>query len=571
MQKLPSNPLPPLERSHLASDLIAGLTFAVVNVPQAMGNALLASVNPVFGLYTLMVATPVGALFTSSVFMNVSTTGAMSVATGDALYFVPNAQKTSALITLVVLIGLIQLALGILKMGGLIRFVSQSVMTGFITGIALSIVLGAVPMVTGYASPHQSKFVRLGDTLVNWYRLDPATTFLGIATIGLIIGLGYTPLRKFAMILALAVITVVSTLMTMGLGIDSLELVGEIVQIPRSLPRPMLPNPSLIPTLLLPAVAISIIGLIQGAGVGQSYPNPDGKYPDVSRDFAGQGISNIVASFFQGIPGGGSMSGTALSVSAGARTRWSNLFAGLFVAAIVLVFVNIVNLIPMAALGGILVVVGFQSIQPKNIELAWHSGTIARTAMLLTLLATLAMPLQFAILAGVAFSILLHVFRSSNRVDVVQFVTVEAGFPLEQPAPSQLPDREITLLYAYGSLFFASASTFENKLPDVDGVRHAVVILLLRGQSEVGATLIGVLQRYAQALLANDGKLMIAGASAGLRDQLTRTGAMAIIGAENVFVEQPQLGAAMNEAIISAQTWLEQVESEQTDDDRTHE
>ena len=132
-----------------------------------MGNAVLATVNPVFGLYTLMVATPVGALFTSSVFMNVSTTGALSVAAGDALVYFPGEQKIAAMITLVLLVGLFQLTLGLLRLGSLIRFVSQSVMTGFITGIAILIVLGAIPDLTGYTSQHSSEILRLADTLLN--------------------------------------------------------------------------------------------------------------------------------------------------------------------------------------------------------------------------------------------------------------------------------------------------------------------------------------------------------------------------------------------------------------------
>ena len=140
-------------------------------------------------------------------------------------------------------------------------------------------------------------------------------------------------------------------ILTAALGIESLELVGEIATIPRSLPRPMLPDLSMVGIMLVPAVSIGIIGLVQGAGVGQSYPNPDGKYPNVSRDFTGQGVANMATSFFQGIPGGGSMSGTAVSVNAGVRSRWANIFAGILVAAIVLLFVDVVNLIPMTALG----------------------------------------------------------------------------------------------------------------------------------------------------------------------------------------------------------------------------
>lgn len=557
MQKTSSSSYLPLERNQFIADALAGLTFAVVNVPQAMGNAVLATVNPVFGLYTLMVATPVGALFTGSVFMNVSTTGALSVAVGDALVYYSGDQKTTALITLVLLIGLFQLASGVLRLGSLIRFVSQSVMTGFITGIALLIVFGAIPNLTGYTSSFNSEILSLADTLLNLNQADLPTLALGLLTIGLIVGFGFTPLRKFSMILALAVVTLLAVLATVVLSVDSLVLVGDIATIPRYLPRPMLPELSLIPALLLPALAISIIGLVQGAGVGQSYPNPDGKYPDVSRDFFGQGLGNIATSFFQGIPGGGSMSGTAVSINAGAQSRWANILAGLFVILIVLLFADAVKLIPMTALAGLLVVVGFQNIQPKQVALVWQTSLVARTAMVLTLLATIALPLQFAILVGVATSVMLYVFQSSNQLEVVEFVLAEDGFPDEQPAPAELPSHQITLLFTYGSLFFASASTFEQSLPVAGEAQQAVVVLILRGQPEVGSTFIGVLRRYTGTLQANGGKLILAGVSTRLRDQLDKTGTTELMGEENLFSEQEKLGAAMNEALAAARSWLD--------------
>lgn len=553
------------ERDQFTADLIAGLTFAMVNVPQAMGNAVLATVNPVFGLYTLMIATPVGALFTSSVFMNVSTTGALSVAAGDALVYFPSEQKLTALITLVFLIGVFQLALGLLKLGSLIRFVSQSVMTGFITGIAILIVLGAISDLTGYTSQHNSEILSLADTLLNLDQADPATLVLGLITIGLIVGFGRTRLNKFAMILALVVVTLLAILITAVFENDSLELVGDIATIPRYLPRPMLPDVSLVPALILPAVAIGIIGLVQGAGVGQSYPNPDGKYPDTSRDFSGQGLGNIAASLFQGIPGGGSMSGTAVSVNAGARSRWANILAGLFVILIVLLFADAVKLIPMTALGGLLIVVGFQNLQPRQIAIVWQTNMVARTAMVLTFAATIALPLQFAIIVGVAISVMLHVFQSSNQVKVVEFVPIEGGFPEERPVPAELTSGQIALLYTYGSLFFASADNFERHLPVADKAQQAVVILILRGRPEVGSTFIGVLRRYTRILQANGGKLMLSGVSPNLHSQLDRTGTTALIGEENLFPEKSQLGAAMNEALAVARSWLEQADSNRSE------
>ena len=566
MNKLSTNLDLPKDRNDLVADAIAGLTFAVVNVPQAMGNAVLATVDPVAGLYTLMIATPVGALFTGSVFMNVSTTGALSVAAGDALVNYSGDQKTTALITLAILIGMFQLIAGVLRLGSLIRFVSQSVMTGFITGIALLIILGAMPDVTGYTSPFNSEFLKLADTILNLNQFEPVTFILGLMTIALIVGLGFTPARKFSMVLALVVVTLLGVGITALLGETVFVTVGDITTIPRSLPRPALPDLLMIPALIMPALAISIIGLVQGAGVSQSYPNPDGKFPDVSRDFTGQGIANIAASFFSGIPGGGSMSGTAVTVNAGARSRWANILSGLFVILIVLLFAGIVKLIPMSALAGLLIVVGFQNLQPQQILMVWQTGRVAQTAMVLTLVATLALPLQYAILVGVAISIMMHVFRSSNLVRRVEFVPVEGGFPVEQPAPIKLADHEVTLLYAYGSLFFAAAATFEQNLPKADDAKEAVVILILRGQPEVGSTFIGVLRRYATTLQANGGHLMLTGVNPRLRYQLEKTGTLAFIGEENVFMERAQMGMAMNEALASAHAWLETVTPQESDD-----
>ncbi len=489
--------------------------------------------------------------------MNVSTTGALSVAAGDALVAFPVSQRTTAMVTLVLLIGLFQLLFGVLRLGSLLRFVSQSVMTGFITGIALLIILGAIPDLTGYTSAFNSEFLKLADTILNLRQGDTATLFIGLLTIGLIVGFGYTPLRKFSMILALVLVTLVALLLSEGFSVTSLVLVGDIATIPRSLPRPMLPDLTLIPALVLPALAIAIIGLVQGAGVGQSYPNPDGKYPDVSKDFSGQGISNIAASFFTGIPGGGSMSGTAVTVNAGALTRWANVLSGVFVVLIVLLFAGAVKLIPMSALAGLLVVVGYQNLQPEQIMMVWQAGLVSRTAMILTLLATLALPLQYAIVIGVAISVMVYVFRSSNQVRVLELVPVEGGFPFEQSAPVKLPDQEVTLLNIYGSLFFASAVTFEQNLPSADDAKQAVVIFILRGHPEVGSTFLGVVRRYATALQANGGHLMLAGVGPRLLDQLDKTGTLTLIGEENVYVEQAQIGKALNEALMAAKAWLD--------------
>jgi SulP family sulfate permease len=551
------------ERSHLASDLMAALTFAVVNVPQAMGHALLAMVNPVLGIYTLMVAVPVGAIFSSSVFMNVSTTGALSVAAGVVLLEFPAGQRAEALVVLVLLVGAIQLLAGVFRLGFLIRFVSNAVMTGFLNGVAVLIILGQLSDLTGYQSSFSNRVAQALDLLLRIGQINLQTTIIGVFTLALIVGLLWLKaLQRFAFIIAIAVATVLLALLTLtpmptAAYFIAVPTVGSISAIPRELPQLTLPQLSLVLSLWLPALSVAIIGLVQGAGVSQGTPNPDGHYPEVSRDFLGQGAANMATSLVGGIPAGGSVSGTVLIMGAGAKSRWGNIFVGLFVALVVLLAGPLVERVPMPALAALLIVAGFQGLRVEQAVMAWKTGRISKLVMLVTFLATLIVPLQFAVLFGVALSILLNTIRQSNKVIVTQWVLQPEGFPIEQPPPAQLPSHQFTLLHVYGSLFFAAAKSMEELLPRVGNATRAVVAINLRGKSEIGSTFMTVLQRYSEALQRNEGKLMLVGVDPAVRAQLAETGMLEVLGEENVFVATPQLGAALNQAVAAATEWLD--------------
>jgi len=550
------------KRSLLSSDLVAAFTFAVVNVPQAMGHALLATVNPVLGIYTLMVAVPIGAIFSSSVFMNVSTTGALAVAAGVVLVEIPAGQRAEALVVLVLLVGAIQLLAGLFRLGFLIRFVSNAVMTGFLNGVAVLIILGQLSDLTGYQSRFSNRVAQALDLLLRIGQINLQATTIGVFTLALIVGLLWLKaLQRFAFIISIAVATVVLAVLSLpalstAASFAAVPTVGGISAIPRELPQLALPQLSLVLSLWLPALSIAIIGLVQGAGVSQGTPNPDGRYPDVSRDFLGQGAANMATSLVGGIPAGGSVSGTALIIGAGAQSRWGNIFVGLFVALVVLLAGPLVERVPMPALAALLIVAGFQGLRVEQAVMAWKTGQISKVVMLVTFLTTLIVPLQFAVLFGVALSILLNTIHQSNKVVVTQWVLQPAGFPLEQPPPQRLPSHELTLLHVYGSLFFAAAKNMEEMLPAVGDATRAVVAINLRGKSEIGSTFVTVLQRYSQALQARQGKLMLVGVDPLVRDQLAKNGVLKLIGDENVFVATPQLGEALNQAVAAATAWL---------------
>jgi SulP family sulfate permease len=212
----------------------------------------------------------------------------------------------------------------------------------------------------------------------------------------------------------------------------------------------------------------------------------------------------------------------------------------------------------MPALAALLIVAGFQGLRIPQAQMIWNTGKVPATVMILTFVATLIVPLQYAVLAGVGFAILLYVFQESNKVIFTEIVPVPGGLPEERPAPAKLPSHRLTMLMVYGSLFFAAAKNLEDMLPDADDTTGAVVAIGLRGRTEIGSTFITVLQRYVTALQANSNRLMLVGVDPAVRDQLDRTGLLKTIGEENVFLATPQLGAAMNQAAAAAYAWLGQ-------------
>jgi SulP family sulfate permease len=494
--------------------------------------------------------------------MNISTTSALAVAAGDTLITYPESIRGTALVTLVLLIGIFQLILGLFRLGWVTRFIPFSVMTGFMTGVAVMIIIGQLGDFTGYYSAYSGKIAQLADLVVNLQSVIWATLAIGMVTILLIYGLAKTRVSKFSLILALVLSSGLAYLLNYFFATD-IKLVRDIADVPRSLPSLVLPDLSLLSPLIIPAIALAIIGLVQGAGVSQSFPNPDGKFSDVSRDFFAQGAANVAAGFFGGIPAGGSSSGTALMVSAGARSRWANIFGGITVALVVLLFANLVELVAMPALAGLVIVAGVSMINKDAIQTVWQTNTMSRTIMLVTFSSTLVMPLQYAVLVGVAISILLMVFQQSNTIRVMEWVVGESGWPVERPAPKKIKSGKVTVLYIYGNLFYAAADSFEKSLPAVEDARRSAVILLLRGYEDVGSTVSEVLRRYTQALQANHGKLILAGISPALRAQLQRTGMLDLIGKENIFLATKTIGEAGNAALRAATDWLAEASREQ--------
>jgi SulP family sulfate permease len=540
------------DTKNLPADIGASITMALVAVPDAIASAILAGVNPTYGFNALIVGTPIGSLFTSSQFMNIGSTAAMMLAVGGVLANFSAENILSALVTLTVLIGLFQLLLGVFKLGVFTRFISNAVMIGFFTGVATVLILGQLGDLTGFESDYSNKVMQTVDLLLNLDQVDWPSLLTGLATIGVIILFGRTRLRNYSLAIALLLASVA----VLVLGLESVELVGDSFQITASFPTPTVPDLSMVRGLIMPSIAIGLLGLIQAAGISQTIPNPDGQYPDPSGDFRGQGIANFASGLFKGLPLGGSLGGTSIMLSAGAKSRWANVIMGLFVAIFVFFFADQVEKAALPAIAAVLIVAGFGVYNFEEIKDIWDVSRSSRLVMLVTFLATLVLDIQEAVFIGIILSILDFVYTSAQDVQVVELVEKKEGVFEERPCPAELRDNSITILYAWGALFFASARTIEDLLPDASEAKRAVVILRMHGRSRIGSTFIQIVERYAGRLQANGGKLMLSGLSQNVWDQLERTETFEALPESDVFLADEILGGSTKQAFSTAQDWL---------------
>lgn len=535
------------------SDLSAGITLGIESIPDAMASALLAGVNPIQGVYAVLLSTPVGALFTSSVFMSIQTTSAMSL----IVFSVPQIRQSENglgyLMALALLTGLFMILLGMLKMGTMLRFVPKSVMTGFINGVAVLIILGQLSDLTGYNAQGANKVFKTIDLLLHFRQIHLPAFFIGLFTIVMIVMLTETRLKSFGLVAAL----ILASLLVPVLKLEQVVLVSDIAEIPKSLPLPAFPPLSAFPAMIIPAIALALVGLVQGAGVSQTYANPDGKYPDFSGDFIGQGVANLAAGLFRGMPVGGSLSATALVVNSGARTRFANISAGLTMLVALLIFTQVIGALAMPALAGLLIVIGYQTLKIDDLIMVWKVGLIQATIMVVTFVSTLFIPLQYAVLMGVGVSVIMYVFRQSNKITIKEWIYKPGGLFDEQDVPADLPSNQVLILNPYGSLFFAAAPAFENYLPAITPTtQHTAVILNLRGRDDLGYTFLEVLQRYASDLQQHDCRLLLAEVSEQTRTQLEYTGYILIFGRDNIFDAGGRLHASLLDAYDRAQKWV---------------
>lgn len=530
------------------NDVLSAITNGIASIPDGMTSGVIAGINPVYGLYTLMINTPVAALTVSTRLMVVNTTSAMILVAADGLGNLEGDERVQAMIGISLIAGVFQFILGFLGLGMLTKFVSNAVMTGLLTGVSVLIILGQLWDFFGYSGDGGGKLEKTAELITHFGDIDLRTTLIGVLALGLMIWLGYTRVSQFNLLIGLAVAGVATYMWNR----DSIALVSSLGDIPTSLPSFHIPHIRDVVSMVVAGVAVGIVGLLQAAGVAQRYPNTNGREPDDSQDFMAQGLANIAGSFFQAMPAGGSLSGTALGVSSGAQTRWASFMIAIVAVVVVLLFGGLLGHIPMAALAALLIYSSALSIKFPLIQSVQKTNWRSRLAMLLTFTLALVMPLQQAIILGVVVASILFIYRASVDIHVTRLIQKDGELE-ESPVPASLESNQTVLLDINGSLFYAGARTLQQLLPKVGDSTGAVVILRLKGQGDVGSTLLAILNAYAQQLRDRGGMLLLVGVEPVVRDRMERLHQVDGIGIEHVFAAT----LIRRESIHAAESFIE--------------
>jgi SulP family sulfate permease len=484
--------------------------------------------------------------------MLITTTSAAALAAGSALENLSPEERPGALFLLTIIAGAAMIAAGLLRLGRFTRFVSHSVMVGFLSGVSVNIIAGQIPDLTGAEADGSIAVQKAWDVLIHPSAIEAASVLTGVAAFAIIVVLGRTRIAAFGAVFALAVPTIVVVLI--GADVAQVQDQGDI---PRGIPLPAWPEWSAFSwSLLGGALAVAAIVLVQGVGVAESAPNDDGTRSDANGDFIAQGIGNLGSGFFQGQPVGGSVGQTALNRTAGARTRWASIFSGLWMLLILAFFSGVVGAVAMPTLAALLIYAAAGSLRFGQIATIWRTGLTSQIAIATTFVATLLLPVATAVGLGVVLSLLLQLNQAALDLKVVELIPDADGQLEEHPAPHRLASRSVTMLDVYGSLHYAGARTLQQHLPDPSGTERVAVVLRMRGRSVLGATFFTVLAGYAKQLDAVDGRLYVAGLDSVLIAQAQRTGTITDNGPVRLYEATPVIGNSSLQAFHDAQAWV---------------
>ncbi len=524
---------PLVNRQTVRADALAGITGAFIVLPQGIAFAMIAGLPPVYGLYTAIVIPIIAALFGSSRHLVSGPTTAISIvvfATVSKMAEPGSTDYIEKVLIITFLTGVFQLAFGLARMGMLVNFVSHVVVLGFTAGAALLIMKSQWPVLSGrWPGTAAGEAWSWGQWIrsVNPFALLVATVALGTT----IVARRFRPRWPHLLVGML-----VGTLLAWALGGEAvgIRLVGKV----SSVVPPWLPpswKAGAMSDLAEAAFAIALLGLIEAVAVARAIAAKTGQQIDGNQEFIGQGLSNLVGSFFSCYPASGSFTRSGVNFAAGAQTPLSAIFAAVLLLFILLLVSPLVAFLPMPAIGGIILLVAWHLIDFKAIKTVLRASKRQSTVLLLTFLATLFFNLEYAIYTGIFFSLVFYLQRTStpNIAEMAPDPTdLKRQFRYLATTPlSECP--QLKILRIDGSIFFGSVhhiGTMLRKLTEGENPHLKHVLIVSTGINFIDVAGCEWLVSEATYWRGKGGGLYLVDLKAVAQDSLVRGGFMEVVG-----------------------------------------
>jgi len=536
-------------RRSLRDDLVAGLTGALVALPQGVAFATIAGMPPEYGLYAGMIPAIIAALFGSSWHLVSGPTTAASIVLFSVLspHADPgSAQYVSLALTLTFLVGMIQLAMGLARMGTLVNFISHSVVTGFTAGAAILIATNQVKHFFGLAIPRGSSFTDTWSTLFSQFDgVQPGVMAVGVFTLALGIAVKRFLPKLPYMIVAMLGGSAAAAALGYWQGLQ-LPAVGAL---PASLPP--LSAPSLdgesIRAVASGVVAVTLLALTEAVSIARALAARSGQHVDSNQEFIGQGLSNIAGSFFSGYVATGSFNRSGVNYAAGAKTPLAAMMAGLFLLLLVLLVAPWARFLPNAAMAGILFLVAWGLIDFREIIHTVKSSRSESAILIATFAATLFLALEEAIIIGVLMSLSLYLARTSKpqvRERAPDPHSNKRKFTDADSAP-QCP--QLRFVRIDGSLFFGATAHVREALAAQDLARpeQKHVAIIAHGINFIDMAGAETLAEEARRRREAGGGIYFIRVKDTVQEQLAESGALKVIGGVNLFDSKTEAIAAI--------------------------
>ena len=526
----------------LRADLLAGLIGAIVVLPQGIAYATLLGLPPEYGLYCAMVPTAIAALFGSSWHSISGPTNAISLvvfATLSPIVAPGSPEYLQAVLTLAFIVGVALLAVGLFRLGAVANFISHTVVVAFSTGVGILIATTQLGELFGMTIPR-------GAFLKTWQYFLTHLAEIGmyptlVAAITIAVGLASQRFIKRVPYPLVAVVAgglaAFGLNVAVGVDVTGIRTLGPL---PGALPPLSYPTfqLDLIQPIAGVAVAVTALCLIESISVARSIAVRSGQRLDANREFVGQGLSNLAASFFSGFPSCGSFNRSMANYEAGAKTPLAAVAAAAFLVLIVLAVAPLVAYLPYAAMAGVLVMIAWRLVDLEQMRHIVHARGGEATVLGVTVAATLLMNLDVAILFGVLLSLGIYVYKTSQPrfVPVVPDPLAETRKSVEQHAGlDECP--QLKLVRLEGGLYFGAVDHAEQVLDrfHAEHPEQKHLLLLCKGVNYVDLAGGEVLAAEALRRRAERGGLHLHGLRPPIRERLVRTGHLAVIGEENVF------------------------------------